>query len=189
MIHSFCISEQARGISRQCSDAALGCYLAQHSVWEAFASRAAEQARSLAREHARVGHHHPLRRLARIAPALLDLLDNVHSFQNLPRSATSAGALWRLCDEVKSAGQGRAARNLAEDDVLAVEVASAARRDEELRAIAVGAGVGHGQQALARVLDLERLVLEASAVDRLPAGPVTPCEVASLDLRPRRAAK
>ena len=37
--------------------------------------------------------------------------------------------------------------------------------DEELRAIGVLAGVGHGQEALLRVLELEVLVLEAVAID------------------------
>ena len=75
-------------------------------------------------------------------------------------------------------------KNLAEDDVSAVEppirafvsainviiIQSAILRgddgrDEELGSVGVGTGVGHGQQTLLGVLELEVLVLELGTVD------------------------
>ena len=58
---------------------------------------------------------------------------------------------------------------LAEDGVLAVEPGRLRRRDEELRALRVGAGVGHGEQPRLAVLDREVLVGEPAAVDTLAA--------------------
>ena len=55
--------------------------------------------------------------------------------------------------------------HLAKDNVLAVQPARHDGRDKELRAVGVLAGIGHGQQAWAGVLELEVLVLELLAVD------------------------
>ena len=52
---------------------------------------------------------------------------------------------------------------------------------EELAAIGVLAGVGHGQQTLLGVLELEVLVGELVAVDALAAAAVAGREVATLD--------
>ena len=43
-------------------------------------------------------------------------------------------------------------------------------RDEELRSVGVLAGVGHAEQTLAGVTDLEVLILELVTVDRLATG-------------------
>ena len=73
--------------------------------------------------------------------------------------------------------------HLAEDDVLAVEPGGLGGAQEELAAVGVGAGVGHGQDARAGVLQLEVLVLELHAVDGLAARAVAGGEVAALQER------
>eukprot|EP00331_Platyophrya_macrostoma_P012537 CAMPEP_0176432520 /NCGR_PEP_ID=MMETSP0127-20121128/15443_1 /TAXON_ID=938130 /ORGANISM="Platyophrya macrostoma, Strain WH" /LENGTH=190 /DNA_ID=CAMNT_0017814707 /DNA_START=85 /DNA_END=655 /DNA_ORIENTATION=- len=76
-----------------------------------------------------------------------------------------------------------ALQHLAEHDVLAVQPVSGSNADEELRAVRVGASVGHRQGAGAEVLAAlasERLILELAAVDRLAASAVEVGEVASL---------
>jgi len=70
--------------------------------------------------------------------------------------------------------------DLAKDDVLSVQPAGDNSGDEELRAVCVGAGVGHGEQAGLGVLELEVLVLELLAVDGLATGAVATGEVTSL---------
>jgi hypothetical protein len=57
--------------------------------------------------------------------------------------------------------------NLAEDDVLAIQPGSDNGCNEELGAVGVWAGVGHGEETWLGVLDLEVLVLELLAVDGL----------------------
>jgi hypothetical protein len=73
--------------------------------------------------------------------------------------------------------------DLAEHDVLAVEVGRRGRAEEELRAVRVRTGVRHRQGAGAEVLArlaAERFVVEAAAVDRLAAAAVAAGEVAPL---------
>ena len=75
-------------------------------------------------------------------------------------------------------------KNLAEDNVLAVEPLGLGGADEELGSVGVGAGVGHGQGAGAEVLAAlsgEGLVSELLAVDRLATSAVLAGEVAALD--------
>ena len=60
--------------------------------------------------------------------------------------------------------------HLPEHDVLAVEPRGLLGGDEELAAVGVLAGVGHGQPAHAVVLQLEVLVGELLAVDGAAAG-------------------
>ena len=67
------------------------------------------------------------------------------------------------------------------DNVLAVQPGGDNRGDEELRAIGVGAGVGHGQEEGAGVLQLEVLIREAVAIDGLATHAVTHGEVAALE--------
>lgn len=55
--------------------------------------------------------------------------------------------------------------------------------DEELGAVGVGPGVGHGQDARPGVLQLEVLVRKLVAVDRLPSGSVVVGEVAALQAK------
>ena len=61
--------------------------------------------------------------------------------------------------------------------MLAVEPGGLGRADEELGAVGVGSGVGHGEDAGAGVLEAEVLVLELVAVDGLAAGAVVVGEV------------
>lgn len=64
--------------------------------------------------------------------------------------------------------------------MLAVEPVGLDGAEEELRAVGVWAGVGHGENAWASVLEREVLVGELFAVDRLAAGTVTLGEVTAL---------
>lgn len=68
----------------------------------------------------------------------------------------------------------------AEHDVLAVQPRRLHGGQEELAAVGVWSSVGHGQDAWAGVLELEVLVLELVAVDRLATSAVVVGEVASL---------
>jgi hypothetical protein len=70
--------------------------------------------------------------------------------------------------------------DLAEDDVLAVEPRGRDGADEELGAVGVGPGVGHGEHTGGGVLAHELLVGELLAVDGLAAGAVPAGEVAAL---------
>jgi hypothetical protein len=73
-----------------------------------------------------------------------------------------------------------AAQDLAEDDVLAVEVRRGVEGDEELRPVGVLAGVCHGEEQGPVVAELEVLVGEGAPVDALAARPVALGEVAAL---------
>jgi len=64
--------------------------------------------------------------------------------------------------------------------VFAIQPSRLRRAEEELRAVGVGAGVGHGEDALAGVLEREVLVGELLAVDALAARAVASGEVAAL---------
>jgi hypothetical protein len=103
------------------------------------------------RELAAVGDLDLLGGAAGAGPDLLDGLDDVHALDDL-----------------------------AEDDVLAVEPGGGDGADEELGAVGVGPGVGHGEDAGAGVLADELLVGELLAVDGLAAGAVAAGEVAAL---------
>jgi hypothetical protein len=67
--------------------------------------------------------------------------------------------------------------------VLTVQPASGLRAEEELRAVGVRPGVGHGEDARAGVPESEILVLELLAVDGAAAGAVVVREVATLRKR------
>lgn len=102
--------------------------------------------------------------------------------------------------------EGLVVGNLAEDDVTAVQPGGHDGGDEELGAVAVldllarvhgmghtrldpawvggvrvGAGVGHGQQTRAGVLDLEVLIGELLAIDGLATSAVATGEVTTLE--------
>lgn len=77
--------------------------------------------------------------------------------------ASSLGDVFDLLDNLVSL------KNLAEDDVAAIEPAGDDGGDEELGAVGVLAAVGHAQKTLAGVLELEVLVRELGAVDGLAA--------------------
>ena len=74
----------------------------------------------------------------------------------------------------------KALRDISEHNVLAVEPVGLDGAEEELRAVRVGAGVSHGQNSGASVLELEVLVRELLSVDRLSAGAVSAGEVTAL---------
>ena len=86
-----------------------------------------------------------------------------------------------LGDVLDRGNDVHAVKHLAKDDVLAVKPRGDDRRDEELGAVRVAPGVGHGEEPGAGVAELEVLVLELVAVDRLAAGAVAAGEVAALD--------
>jgi len=94
-----------------------------------------------------------------------------------------------LLGPVAGQGSGRlngphglhARHHLAENYVPAVQVGSLRGANEELRAVSVGASVGHGQDAGALVLEGEVLVGELGAVDGLAASTIAFGEVAALD--------
>lgn len=100
---------------------------------------------------AAVGHSDLLRRLAGLGAVGLDLLDDVHTLHHL-----------------------------SEYDVLLVQPGGLSGGDEELGSVGIGAGVSHGHDAGASVLQLEVLILELLAVDGLAPGTVVVGEVTSL---------
>ena len=73
-------------------------------------------------------------------------------------------------------------KNLSKDNVAAVEPACDDGSDEELAAVRVLSAVGHAEEALACMLQLEVFIGELLAVNRLAASPVAFCEVASEDV-------
>lgn len=75
--------------------------------------------------------------------------------------------------------------DLAEDDVLSVEVREGVEGNEELAAVGVLASVGHGEEATTDVLVEEVLILELHAIDGLATGAVSSGEVATLSHKAR----
>lgn len=100
-----------------------------------------------------------------------------------PGLTARVGALaLNLLDEVL------ALDDLAEDDVLAVEPRGDDGGDEELGSVGVGSGVGHRQEEGLVVLELEVLIGELVAVDRLSTSAVVVGELwVSLALEETRA--
>ena len=103
-------------------------------------------------EHdAAVGDHHLGARLPAAGTDVLDRLDDIHSLDHVPKH-----------------------------DMLTVEPRRGNGAEEELRAVGVGAGIGHAQHAGASVLELEILVGELLPVDRFSTGAVVVGEVTAL---------
>jgi len=71
--------------------------------------------------------------------------------------------------------------DLTEDDVTAVEPAGDDSGDEELRAVGVGASVGHGEHERLLVGELEVLVGELLTIDGLATSAVATGEVTTLE--------
>jgi len=90
------------------------------------------------------------------------------------RGARAAADGLDLLDDVKTLD------HLAEDDVLVVEPRGLDGAKEELGAVGARAGVGHGEDAWAGVLEGEVLVSELGAVDRLATRAVARGEIAAL---------
>ena len=80
-----------------------------------------------------------------------------------------------LSDNVQTLDDG------AEDGVLAIQPSGLDGADEELGAVGVGAGIGHGEDSGASVLQGEVLISELLAVDGLATGTVAASEVTSLE--------
>lgn len=95
-----------------------------------------------------VSNNDLLARLARLAAESLDGLDHVHALDDG-----------------------------AEHDVARVQPGGLDGADEELGAVGVGTGVGHGQDSGAGVLQREVLILELGAVDGLASSAVVVGEV------------
>ncbi len=70
--------------------------------------------------------------------------------------------------------------NVAKDDMNSVEPVGLFGTDEKLRAVGVGARVGHGQDAAAGVLEHKVLVVELVSVDALAARAVAAREIPAL---------
>lgn len=70
--------------------------------------------------------------------------------------------------------------NFSEDDVPAVEPWSHHRGDKELGSVGIGAGISHGEDSRAGVLQDEVLVGEFLAIDGLAPGTIVVCEVTPL---------
>ena len=89
--------------------------------------------------------------------------------------ATLRSERFDLLDDIHAGNDG------AENDVFLVEPARDDRGDEELRAVGVGARVGHGQKTRAIMLQGEVLVGEFVAVDGLSTRTIVVREVATLE--------
>jgi len=72
-------------------------------------------------------------------------------------------------------------QNLAKDNVPTIEPASLDSTDKELGTVSVRTSVRHGEHTRAGVLELEVLIGELSAVDRLSATAIAVGEIAALD--------
>jgi len=94
-----------------------------------------------------------LRRLARGGAELLDLLHNLHRI---------------------------VVRNTAKDDVSAIEPAGHNGGDEELGAVGILSGIGHGEDAGLGVLEFEVLVIELIAINGLATSTVALGKVTTL---------
>ena len=123
--------------------------------------------------------------------ATLTLEDGIqHSYVHLADTRlgdpdTAAGLAAARALSLDGLDDVHAVNDLTEHNVLAVEPAGDNGRDEELRAIRVGAGVSHRKQTGLGVLQLEVLVGELGTVDRLATGTVAGGEVTTLEHKVR----
>lgn len=106
----------------------------------------------------------------------LTTVDNGGTLLVLDSTTAGAGSLKSL-DNV----HGLLVSDLAENDVAAVEPRGDNSGDEELRAVGVGAGVGHGQQTGAVVGELEVLVGELLTIDGFSTSAIATGEVTTLE--------
>ena len=96
----------------------------------------------------------------------------------LDRTAAGAAQLEALHNGI---GLLVAIWDLAEDNVPAIEPGGDDGSDEELGAVGVGAGVGHGEHEGLLVCELEVLVCELLAVDGFAARALFQCRVSGID--------
>lgn len=97
----------------------------------------------------------------------------------LPSVLNSAGLrtdILNLLDD----RHGAFVSNLTKHNVLAIEPGSLDGSDEELRAVSVGAGVGHGQETRTSVLVDKVLVGKLLAIDGFATSAIAAREVTSL---------
>jgi hypothetical protein len=66
---------------------------------------------------------------------------------------------------------------LSEDGVVAVQPRGLVEANEELRSVGVGASVGHGQNTLASVSELEVLVSKLGTIDGFTTTAITTSEI------------
>ena len=71
---------------------------------------------------------------------------------------------------------------LAENDMAAVQPRRLLERNEELRAVGVLAGVGHGEQAGGAVLHQEVLIIELGTIDALTTSSIKVVKVTTLSV-------
>lgn len=98
-----------------------------------------------------IGDHNLLCGLARLRAVRFDLLDNI-----------------------------QALNNFAKDNVLVIQPGGLHRANEELRAVGIGASVGHWEDAGSGVLQAEVLIGELVAIDGLASSAIVIGEIAAL---------
>ena len=94
--------------------------------------------------------------------------------------AGSSGLTGARANAFESIEHLEATSDLAEHAVLAIEPGGLDEGHEELGAVGVGAGIGHGEITTSSVPDVEVLVLELHAIDGLATGTVASGEITSL---------
>ena len=117
---------------------------------------------------------HPALWVGRSVASGLAELSAVSNDDGLGGGSVSGPNLLDVLDDIHALG------DLSEHDMSAVQPGGLHGADEELGAVGVLAGVGHGKGSWAGVLEVEVLVLELHAVDGLSAGAVVVGEVSSL---------
>jgi len=70
--------------------------------------------------------------------------------------------------------------DFTEDDVLSIEPRAFNESQEELRAVGVGTGIGHGQKTRSGVLNIEVFILEFSTIDGFTTSTVASSEITTL---------
>ena len=110
-------------------------------------------------------------RIVSIDPPCASALARVRDSDGGTRLAALGAESLNLLDHVHALG------HLAKHDVTSIQPRGEYGGDEELRAVGARTGVGHGQQALLVVLELEVLILKLLAVDGLATRALCVCGV------------
>jgi len=93
---------------------------------------------------------------------------------------SGASTRWRRSDSLNSLHDVLTSNDHTEHTVLAIQMRGGHGGDEELRAVGVGTGVGHGQQEWSVVLEGKVLISKLVAVDGLPTSAITTGEITTL---------